>query len=159
MVGDGRSGRCHLGIATYQFFRAGTIFIIQQVGIAVQMVKIFQQGKIQGCFDIAVIFTSGQKGSQINSQLFIGNGMLKNGFVFRLQTTDPFLLHLLYAADHSQFAPKIIILTVTAELMAEPLGFEFGAVHEDNADLGVRMDGAEMIGFRIKFIPVHKKLV
>ena len=43
--------------------------------------------------------------------------------------------------------------------MAEPLGFEFGAVHEDNADLSVRMDGAEMIGFRIKFIPVHKKLV
>ena len=82
--------------------------------------------------------------------------MLKNGFVFRLQTTDPFLLHLLYAADHSQFAPKIIILTVTAELMAEPLGFKFGAVHEDNADLGVRMDGAEMIGFRIKFICTEK---
>ena len=84
LMSDGRSGRCHLRIAANEFFRAGTVLIIKQVGIAVKMVKILQQGKIQGGLHITVTFTSCQKSGQINRQLFIGDSMLKNSFIFRL---------------------------------------------------------------------------
>ena len=78
VVGDSGAAGHEFGIAADQLLGLDALVHFQQIGIAVQVVKIFQQGKIQSLLHIVVRFILCQPGGQVNGQLFIADGHLQN---------------------------------------------------------------------------------
>ena len=75
-LGDGGAAGHDLGIAPYQLFGVDAALEVQQVGIAVQVVEIFQQGEVHLVLDVRVLFPLGEDGGEVYRQLFVADGML-----------------------------------------------------------------------------------
>ena len=153
---DGRAAGHDLGIAAHQPLCVYALLHLQQIGIAVQMVKILQQGQVHGLDHIGVRVPLGQDGGQVYGQLFVGDGGLQLGLVDGLQAGQLLLLLLLHPAAQRQLAPQVVVGAVPVELMAEPVRLKFGAGHQDDAHLGVGVGLVFVIGLGIKGFPVHQ---
>ncbi len=54
------------------------------VGIAIKMIEVFQKRKIEGFFDVKVLFALGKFGGEVDGELFVADRMLELTFVFGL---------------------------------------------------------------------------
>ena len=112
--------------------------------------RVFQQRKIERLLDMGRRDAFGQMGCEIDGQLFIGNRVIEDGFGDGFQVGQFFLLLLFGTPCHGEFAPEILIRAMARHLMREFHGLKLGAVHQNDAAFGVRIDLKRMIGAGIE---------
>ena len=159
VVGDGGPGGHDLGVPAHQLLGMDAPVHLQQVGVAVQVVKVLQKGKVQRLLDLPVRLALGHAGGQVHGQLLVADGVLQQCLVQRFQRGDVLLLLLFLPAQQGQLPPQIVVLAVAVELVAEPNRLELGAVHQDAAHAGVGVGLPLVIGAGGHGFPVHKALV
>ncbi len=134
VLGYGGPAGHNLGVAAHQKLGPLAALVhLQQVGVAVQMVKILQQGEIQGGFYQAVRFGLRHARRQVHRQLLIADGGFQRRFVHWLQGLDTLLLLLLGSADQSQLPPQRFVWAISEKLVGEKRRFHLGAVHQNHS--------------------------
>ena len=80
-----RTPRHDLGIFSDELSGISALFELHEIGIPIEMVKIFQQRKIELFFDVSILFTESKIGGKIDCELLITDGMFQDGFIGRLE--------------------------------------------------------------------------
>ena len=158
MVGDGGTAGHDLGVAAHQVLRLLAGLHVQIVRIAVEVVEVLQQRKVQRILQPRVAHALGEVGRQIHRQLLVADGVLQHRLVQRLQVAQELLLLLLAAADQRKLAANLVVHRVPGELVGEPHVFKFRAVHQDQPRAGVGIHAELVVGLRAHRRPVQDQL-
>ena len=153
----GRTSGHDLGVFSYQLFGKHSFTHFQQIGVAVQVVKIFQKRKIESFFDVKVFFALCKFRREVYRKLFIPYRMFKLAFIFRFQQRYIQLLILFLHSFCRHFASQIGIVCVACRLVTEPVGFKFRSVHKYNPCFGIRIYFMFVIRFSIILFSVGKQ--
>ena len=148
-----------LGIAAHKALGVDAVLHVQQVRVAVQMVEVLQQRELHHLYNVWVRLPLGQDCRQVHRELFVADGRFQRRFVDGLEAGDALLLLLLYPARQRQLAPQVVVRAVAVELVAEPHGLIFGAVHQDDTHLGVGVHLVFVVRAGVYGAPVHQARV
>ena len=77
--------RHDLGVFSDELSGISALFELHEIGIPIEMVKIFQQRKIKLFFDIGILFTESKIGGKIDCELLITDGVFENALIGRLE--------------------------------------------------------------------------
>ena len=158
VVGDGRPPRHDLGVAAHQILRLFAAGGVQIIGVAVQVVEVLQQGKVQRALDVQTVHPLGQMGGQVHRQLLVADGVFQRRLIRRLEVGQQLLLLLFAAAEQRQLAAQLVVRAAAGELMPKPDVFKLGAGHQDHPRAGIRVHRVLIVGFDPQFFPVYKQL-
>ena len=123
------------------------------------MVKILEKREIQRLLDIGVRLVLCQPGGQVHRHMLVADGGLKLRLVDGLEPVDALLLLLLDASAERQLAAQVIVRAVPVELVFEKDLFHLDAVHQDDADAGVWVDGVLVIRLGVDARPVGQSIL
>ena len=154
MVGDGGAAGGDFDVILGELVSRDIAVEIEQVGVAVEVGEILQQGEVEALLDIGVRLVFGQPCGQVDGKVLIADGLLKLAFVTGAEPVDGFLLHLFHAAGKGDLAPEFLIVAVAVEVVPEHGRFDLNAVHEDNPAFGPRVHLHFVVGFGIELAPV-----
>ena len=159
MVRDRRSAGCDVHIALHQLMRGDIHIHIEQVRVAVQMVKILEERKIHALLHIFVRLVLRQPRREVHGKVFVTDGSLELRFVAGRKPVNGFLLHLLLAAAGRDLAAQFVVRTVPVELLAEHNRLGFNPVHQDYAAFRVGVRIIFGIWFLVKLFPAKEAFV
>ena len=123
------------------------------------MVEILQKRKVERGFHVGVGVVLRHNRGEVYGELFVRNGGFESALVYGLKHADFLLLLLFYAAGESKLSAYIVVVAVPRKVVQKPLRFEFGAVHENYAHLGVGVCFVFVVCLGVKFVPVLEALV
>ena len=153
-MGDGRTARRELDGVARELVGRNVLVDLQQVGVAVQMVEVLQQGEVHAGLRILVGLVHGQPCRQVDGQLLVADGQLERRLVAGGQPVDVLLLHLFHAAAESDLAAQVVVLAMAMEVVAEQGRLHLDAVHEDDAGLGVGIGLQLVVRLRLDALPI-----
>ena len=159
MVGDGGPAGHDLGVAAHKGLGMRPVVELHQVGVAVKVVEVLQQGEVQRLLHIGIVLALGQHGRQVHGQLLVAQGVLQDRLVRGLQRRHQLLLLLLQAAQQGNLAAQLVVGGVPGELVAVPDRLEFRAVHQDHPRAGVGIHRPAVVGQRRQLTPVHDQVL
>ena len=146
VLGNGRSAGHDFRQSAGKRFRADVLLYVQKVGIAVEVVKVLGERKVQRRAHILVGFVSRHNRREVDCKLLVAYRVHQHRFVHGLKRSDSLLLLLFDAARKRELAAQIVVYAVACKGVGEPYRLELGAVCEDCPHARVWVDFHGVVG-------------
>ena len=110
------------------------------------MVEVLKESEIQRHLDVRVFFPPREVGGELHRELLIADGGLQDALVHGFQSGELLLLLLFHTAHERDLPPQVPDVAMPRELMRKPIRLKLRAVHQDDAEFGVRVGGIFVVG-------------
>ncbi len=148
---DGRPTRHDVGVALHQCVGVLALHPIQERGVAIEVVEVFQQPEAEALGDVRVRLHLGEAGGHLDRDLLVADGGLERRLIRGIEPVHQRLLVMLDPADPGQ---RLLQLRVHPRAgVAETQGLGLDAVHQDHPHARERVVGELPVGQLHQVLP------
>ena len=137
VFGYGRTSGHYLGIFSHKSLRLYALLHFKQIRIAVKMVKVFEQRKVECLFYIRIAFLERKFRRQIDRKMLVAYSMLENILVLRFERGYTLLLLCFAAPYRRQSATYIVVVASSGKPVRKVDSLKFRTVHKYDSQFGI----------------------
>ncbi len=151
---DRRSAGHYLRIAADELFAEHALFHFEQIAVAVEVVEVLEQRKVERLFDVSVTLAPRHQCRKIYGKLLVCDSRLENGLVYRLEIAYTLLLLLVASSYESYLSAQLVVRAMAGKVVIEAALLELRAVHENYSHFRIRVYGVLVVGFGVELFPI-----